>query len=506
MQVLLVVLLGVVELARLGGRPGLRRDLAVARARQGRRERRARPLEGLALLLRRPVHGRPVLRPEVVPLPEALRRVVRLPEHPEQLVLRDPRRVVGHEHRLGVAGPPGARLLVRRVRRVPALVPDGGRDDAGHLPERLLRPPEAAHRQVQHPGALGPRALQRGPEDGVGRRHLVRPPAAARQRLGRGHHRRLQLATENHLVLLVGADRSTRRQQRRARGKFPAPVRRRPPAATPSLRRQVRAPPSARPARAARRRPRAAPAAARTGSAAATRTRRRRRTAARRSAGRRATAPRSRPRCCAAPAAGTTGPSRPPASAPPSPAGGSASAACSARHCRASSARRRRTIGASPSSRCAAASCSSTGPARSSAARSPASCRMSGPLGADPPDPQPAPHRLADRPERDDAPRPRHGGERRLLGRRPAELARRSRRLRGLVGDRDDAGVGQRGRHRLPGRGAMICPVGLWQSGISAANRAPVWRSSVRACSASHPSSTGIGTGRAPTPGGWRRS
>ena len=86
--------------------------------------------------------------PDVVALAHALGRVVVLPEHLEQLLVARLRRVEHDADGLGVAGPAGARLLVRRVGREAALVADGGRPDAGLLPERLLLAPEAAEREL----------------------------------------------------------------------------------------------------------------------------------------------------------------------------------------------------------------------------------------------------------------------------------------------------------------------------------------------------------------------
>ena len=86
-------------------------------------------------------------------------------------------RVVGDQHGLGVPGLAAAHLLVRRVGGEAAHVAGGGRHDPGQPPEDALRAPEAAHGDVQHSGALGPRAVQGGAE------HLVRD-GDPRQRLG----------------------------------------------------------------------------------------------------------------------------------------------------------------------------------------------------------------------------------------------------------------------------------------------------------------------------------
>src|SRR5215218_2848886 len=77
LQVLLVVRLGVVELAR---RRQFRGDLAVAGAAQLVRIHHSRALDGGALRLVRVVRGRAVLRADVVALAHALCGVVVFPE------------------------------------------------------------------------------------------------------------------------------------------------------------------------------------------------------------------------------------------------------------------------------------------------------------------------------------------------------------------------------------------------------------------------------------------
>src|SRR5262249_21116772 len=163
-EVLLVVRLRVVERAGLGD---LGRDLAVARAGELRLERLARRLRGGALRVRGRVDRRAVLRADVVALAHALRRVVVLPEEPEDLLVARLPRVEADEHRLGVAGAARADLLVGWVRRVAAGVADSCRVDAGGLPEHALGTPEAAHPDYRLLEALGERRGDRRPEDGV---------------------------------------------------------------------------------------------------------------------------------------------------------------------------------------------------------------------------------------------------------------------------------------------------------------------------------------------------
>src|SRR6185436_11873006 len=100
-EVLLVVVLREVELRRgqdLGG------DGAVARLRERALVLVARALRGGALLLAEIVDAGSILRPDVVPLPHALRRVVALPERLEQIVVGDLLRVEDHQHGFVVPG------------------------------------------------------------------------------------------------------------------------------------------------------------------------------------------------------------------------------------------------------------------------------------------------------------------------------------------------------------------------------------------------------------------
>src|SRR5215470_10756937 len=197
-KVLLVVVLGEIELR---GRYYLGCDLPETRLAQllligGQR------LVRLGLLLRRVVEDhRPVLGTDVVALAHALRGVVRLPEHPEQVTVGDPGGVKDDPDGLGVPGSPAADLFVRRVGREPALVADRGRHHARRLPEDALGAPEAAERELGYLSALRVRRAQAGAEHLVpgGRRHRRRP---AGQRLVRCDHPRLVEAEQSHDWLL----------------------------------------------------------------------------------------------------------------------------------------------------------------------------------------------------------------------------------------------------------------------------------------------------------------
>src|SRR3954452_10436929 len=202
-QVLLVVVLGVEERR---GVIELGRDLAEAALGELGPEAHLRRLRGGPLLRRRRVDGGAVLRAGVVPLAHALGRVVALPEGAEQVVVRGLVGVVGDEDGLGVSGAPGAHLVVRGVGREPALVADGGRVDAGELPEHALGAPEASEPEVRDLGALGERRPQRGAQHLVARRHRDLRLAAG-QRLVGGRHGGLVTAEEKHLLLSISRAR-----------------------------------------------------------------------------------------------------------------------------------------------------------------------------------------------------------------------------------------------------------------------------------------------------------
>src|SRR4029079_9412947 len=139
LEVLLVVVLGDVEgLRRLDHRDD---RLAVA----ARRVYLALRLLGArALLLVLVEDDRAVLVSYVPALAVQLRRVVLAPEGLEQLLVRDPLRVVRHLHDLGVAGRVRANVLVGWVLECAALVADLGLGHAVELAERGLGAPEAA--------------------------------------------------------------------------------------------------------------------------------------------------------------------------------------------------------------------------------------------------------------------------------------------------------------------------------------------------------------------------
>ena len=119
-----MVILGVVELA---GRQDLRADPLVARRGQLRLIRVPRRFDRLPLRVRVAVDGRAVLRADVVPLAHALRRVVPLPEQPQQLLVAHLAGAEHRQHHLGVTGLPAAHLLIGGVGRdAPRVTGRGG--------------------------------------------------------------------------------------------------------------------------------------------------------------------------------------------------------------------------------------------------------------------------------------------------------------------------------------------------------------------------------------------
>src|SRR3954451_1560148 len=214
-QVLLVVVLGVVELAK--GRD-LGRDLAVAGLAQALGERGLRRLRGRALGLGAVEDGRAVLGAHVVALAHALGRVVVLPEELEDLLVGDLLGVEDDQHGLRVAGLAAAGLFVGRVGRVAARVADRGRVDALGLPEHALRAPEAAHADDGGLQVLRERRLDRRAEDGVRRGGGNRVRAAGKGVL-RLHHAGLRAKNEHmYLHSLSGIATVTRNATRTPKG------------------------------------------------------------------------------------------------------------------------------------------------------------------------------------------------------------------------------------------------------------------------------------------------
>src|SRR5262249_29069569 len=183
-QVLLVVGLRVVELVGgldLGG------DVAVAGGPELLLIALERRLGSLALSLVRPQNQRAVLRADVVALPHALRRIVRLPEGRKELVIGDALGVEDAEDSLRRAGQAAAALLVGRIRRVTAGISHRCRVDARELPEDALGAPEAAEAEDGLFEPFGEGRLQRCAQHLVPARDRHPLLAAGQRVLGADH-------------------------------------------------------------------------------------------------------------------------------------------------------------------------------------------------------------------------------------------------------------------------------------------------------------------------------
>ena len=111
---------------------------------------------------------------DVVSLAVALGGIVGLPENLEQLVVGDLGREKDHLDDFGVAGHPGADLLIGGIRRYAPGVSHRSGVNARELPETPLRSPETTHSEHRYLSAVGERRSQGRPQHVVGRRHLNR--------------------------------------------------------------------------------------------------------------------------------------------------------------------------------------------------------------------------------------------------------------------------------------------------------------------------------------------
>ena len=148
------------------------------------------------------VDARPVLRADIIALPVALRRIVVLPEQPQQRAIRDARGIEHDEDDLVMPRPPGANLVVSRVRRQSTRVSDARHDDAvAKLPELALDAPEAPHAEHRRfaAGRIGP--LQRPAIHEV-RARGGQGLRAAGQRCRRRRHFGFLVREEHGLVLV----------------------------------------------------------------------------------------------------------------------------------------------------------------------------------------------------------------------------------------------------------------------------------------------------------------
>jgi glyoxylase-like metal-dependent hydrolase (beta-lactamase superfamily II) len=127
-QVLLVIILRVIESR---GIENLGSDYTFARRLKSDLVDTLGFLRLLTLLLVRYVDDGAILRPAVIALAHTLSRIVRLPEHAQELLIRNDFRVIHNPDDFGVARPAGAHLFIRRIGCVAPGIPDRSRIHAG---------------------------------------------------------------------------------------------------------------------------------------------------------------------------------------------------------------------------------------------------------------------------------------------------------------------------------------------------------------------------------------
>jgi hypothetical protein len=88
-------------------------------------------------------------------------RIVQLPENVQQIIVRDPRRIVAHFYHFHVSGRVGAHIVVRGIVRSAAHISDARSSGARQFAEDLLNPPKAARTERR---ALDVRHLTNEPE------------------------------------------------------------------------------------------------------------------------------------------------------------------------------------------------------------------------------------------------------------------------------------------------------------------------------------------------------
>mmetsp|Transcript_34563 Transcript_34563/g.73637 ORF Transcript_34563/g.73637 Transcript_34563/m.73637 type:complete len:331 (+) Transcript_34563:13-1005(+) len=189
-EVLLVVRLGevpqpsVLVVVRRGGDFGL--DLPPPqRLLVGRLARLDQP----PLIVVEVVGARAVLASPIVSLSHVLRGIVALPEHPQDVHVRNLLGIVHHPEPLRVPRHARARLVVGGIGRVSRAVSHGrGVDALGQAPDGLLAPPEASVPEDSHLESVGD-LLELVPEDvvpeAVDAGHLLGP--ALHGLVGRDH-------------------------------------------------------------------------------------------------------------------------------------------------------------------------------------------------------------------------------------------------------------------------------------------------------------------------------
>src|SRR5258706_9233107 len=180
-EILLMIILGEIEFA---GRRDLRGYGTEALCSQRFLIGRSGCIGSFALRVTEGVDRRAVLRPDIIALAHALRRVVTFQKRLQQLVVGDFPGIEHHQHRFGMTGTAGTHLLVGGVGGMAAGVAHRrGINAIAEFPELALRAPETAepeHRLLQalRIGRLQPTAVDEMADSGGDRR------SPARQRLG----------------------------------------------------------------------------------------------------------------------------------------------------------------------------------------------------------------------------------------------------------------------------------------------------------------------------------
>src|SRR5258708_8065966 len=203
-QLLLVILPGVINrwrISDLGGdapaAQGPQRAAVFAPAGLG-----GRALRGIAA-----ENNRAVLGADVVALPHALCRIVRLPEQLQQGLVGNRRWIVDHEHHFSMPGPAAAHLAIVRVDCSAAGIAHGRGVDAALFPEQALCAPEASHAEQGLLEARGKWRPQGMPIDEVIHRfppHAHRPlpiriaAVSASTRSLNGHFKLTQPDVDSH--------------------------------------------------------------------------------------------------------------------------------------------------------------------------------------------------------------------------------------------------------------------------------------------------------------------
>ena len=127
---------------------------------------------------------RAVLSAVIAELAVGHRRIDVVPEHVEQFLVRDLRRVVDHLDGLGMTRRARGDFFIGRVPLLPAGVAGRRREDARSLVERRLHAPEASARKCRDrlAGRSGVRLRLRGSgDDGAAKNRCERDPFKAKQ-------------------------------------------------------------------------------------------------------------------------------------------------------------------------------------------------------------------------------------------------------------------------------------------------------------------------------------